>query len=805
MLTNYFKIALRTLRQQKGFSFINIVGLALGMSVCALIALYVMDEVNYDRFHANADRIYRVDGDILFRGTAFSLAVSPPPLVPTLKTELPEVEEAMRFRSSGAWNFSVDGKSFREEEVGYADPEFFKIFTAHVTLGNGIHALTQPYSLVLTQELAHKYFGNENPIGKSLKGDDNKMYTVGAVMERLPANSHIRFEVLIAMSSYADSKTASWGSNNYNSYFLLKKGMLPESVNAKFPGIVRKYFAPALERDLHIQFDNFLKEGNYCKYILFPLVDIHLHSGNKLGELSPNGSMQYVWVFSCVAAFVLLIACVNFMNLSTARAASRAKEVGIRKTLGSQRTQLVSQFMAESSLMVFSALVLAVCIVEAVLPMFNNLSGKTLERAALLTPQFFGVGAGLFVLVSMIAGSYPAFVLSAFQPVKVLKGDKSSGSRNKPLRSILVVVQFTASVALVIGTLVIFNQLRFIQSKNLGFNREQVLVVHDPNSISDGSAQRFKQEVKRLTEVKSVSVSNYLPTGGWRNNSILWVGKDNLSASIQQWGVDADYLPTLGMEIVQGRNFKAENLADSTTVILNETAALKFFGKEEPLGKIVQTGLNDSTRRSYTVVGVVKDFHFESLRETIQPLAIFFDKTVGASIIRFDASNASTIVASVESTWKRLNPGKPFEYRFMDESFKRIYRAEERIGAILGVFTVLAIVIACLGLFGLAAFTAEQRTKEIGIRKVLGASVSNIIGLLTKDFLLLVGIAIVVAVPLAWYGMSAWLQDFAYRIELSWWMFALSGVCAVVIAFVTVAGQALRVARSNPVQSLKYE
>lgn len=805
MLTNYFKIALRTLRQQKGFSFINIVGLALGMSVCALIALYVLDEVNYDRFHANADRVYRVDGDVRFQGTAFSLAVAPPPLAPTLKLEVPEVEEAVRFRSTGAWNFSIDGKSFREEDVTYADPEFFKVFTASVTLGNGINALAQPYSLALAEEVAQKYFGNTNPIGKSLKGDNNKMYTVGAVMKRLPANSHIRYNVLISMSSYADSKTDNWGGNNYNTYVLLKHGARPESVNAKFPGIMRKYFAPVMERDLHVQYDDFLKGGNYFNHSLFPLTNIHLYSGNKVGELSPNGSVQYVWIFSCVAAFVLLIACVNFMNLSTARAANRAKEVGIRKTLGSLRAQLVSQFMAESSLMVFSALVLAVCIVEAVLPMFNNLSGKTLERTALLTPQFFGVGVGLFVLVSVAAGSYPAFVLSAFQPVKVLKGDKSSGSRNKPLRSVLVVVQFTASVALVIGTLVIFNQLRFIQSKNLGFNREQVLVVHDPNSLPDGSAQRFKQEVQGISGVRNVSVSNYLPTGGWRNNSILWVGKDNLSVSIQQWGVDADYVPTLGIEIMKGRNFKAENLADSTTVILNETAALKFFGKEDPLGKIVQNGLNDSTRRSYTVIGVAKDFHFESLRETIQPLAIFFDKTVGTSIIRFDASNTSTIVASVESVWKRLNPGKPFEYRFMDDSFKRIYRAEERIGAILGVFTVLAIVIACLGLFGLAAFTAEQRTKEIGIRKVLGASVGNIIGLLTRDFLLLVGIAIVVAVPLAWYGMCAWLRDFAYRIELSWWMFALSGVCAVAIAFVTVAGQALRVARSNPVQSLKYE
>jgi len=804
MLTNYIKIALRALRRQKGYSVINIVGLALGISVCALIALWVADELSFDRFHANADRIYRVDADVKFQGQAFSLAAAPPPLVPTLKTEFPEIEDATRFRADGTWNFTVDNKTFREERVGFSDPAVFNVFSVPVVLGNGAKALSQPNTMVLTEEVAKKYFGSENPIGKSLKTGNNKVYTVGAVIKRFPSNSHIRFNVLISMVSYEDSKSNKWGGNNYSSYVLLKRGIQPEAVTKKFPDVVRTYFAPMLESEMHLSYDKFLKAGDYFQFYLFPLTSIHLHSGNKLGEISPNGSMQYVWVFSGVAAFVLLIACVNFMNLSTARATNRAKEVGIRKTLGGKRGQLVAQFLAESSLMVTCALALAFCIVEAVLPAFNDLAGKELFRTTLLTPQFIGVISVLFIVVSLLAGAYPAFVLSAFQPVKVLKGDKSSGSKNKTLRSTLVVVQFTASVALVIGTLVIFNQLQFIQTKNLGFNREQVLLVDDPVTLPDGSALRFRQEVLRITGVKNATVGNYLPTGGWRNNSIVFTGKDNVSGSVQQWRVDADYVPTLGMEILQGRNFSTAFASDSLGVIINQTAAKKFFGADNPLGKTIQTP-NEDKKETYTVIGVVKDFHFESLRETIQPLVMFYGTNFGGTVIRFNAAETASVLAQVESTWKRLSPQKPFEYKFMDDSFRAIYKSEQRIGAILGAFTALAIAIACLGLFGLAAFTAEQRTKEIGIRKVLGASVASIIGLLSKDFLKLVGIAIVVAVPLAWYGMSAWLQDFAYRVELSWWMFALAASASVVIAFLTVAGQSWRAAQSNPVQSLRSE
>jgi putative ABC transport system permease protein len=805
MYQNYLKIALRSLARQKGYSAINIVGLALGISVCALIALYVADELSYDRTYPNAERIYRVDADMRFQGRAFSLAVAPPPMAPVLKAEFPEIEDATRFRGGGVWNFSTDNSTFREERVAFSDPAFFNVFSAEIVQGNGVESLTQPFSMVITEELAHKYFGNENPIGKRLKGGDDKFYTVGAVMKRLPAASHLRFNVLISMSSEEQSKSSEWEGYSYNSYILLKTGAKPESVNAKFPGLIRKYIAPGIEREMQITYDKFLSDGNYFNCFAFPLTKIHLQSGSKSGEISPNGSMQYVLIFAGVAAFVLLIACVNFMNLSTARAANRAKEVGIRKTLGSQRGQLVAQFMAESSLMVLCAVFLALCIVEAVLPAFNSLASKELSRVALLQPQFVGMMAILFVVVSLLAGAYPAFVLSGFQPVKVLKGDKSSGSKNKNLRSTLVVVQFTASVALVIGTLVIFTQLQFIQSKNLGYNREQVLLVNDASTLADGSAQRFRQEVARLSGVKSATVSNFLPTSGDRNSDTFFTGNTKtLTNGVQLWRVDAEYLPTLGMELSKGRNFDIAFPSDSSSAIINEVAAAKFFGTENPLGKTLQTA-NDNRKGTYTIVGIVKDFHFETLHEAIQPLVMFYGTKFGGTAIRFNAAETASVLSQVESTWKRLRPNAPFEYKFMDDSFREIYKSEQRIGAILGVFTALAIAIACLGLFGLAAFTAEQRTKEIGIRKVLGASVASIIALLSKDFLKLVGIAIVLATPLAYWGMGAWLQDFAYRVELSWWVFASAGAASVVIAFMTVAGQAWRAAQANPVKSLRSE
>ncbi|TAE28578.1 MAG: FtsX-like permease family protein [Candidatus Kapaibacterium sp.] len=810
MFTNYLKITFRSLLRHKGYSAINIIGLALGISVCALICLYVVDELSFDKHYANADRIYRVEGDIKFQGQEFSTAVACDPVGPVSKLELPEVEEYVRFRAVGAWNFRRNNQVFREENVGFADSSFFKVFSVPVLQGSAEAALRDVRNVVISESIAKKYFGVENPVGKQLTNDDGQTYTVGAVMQDLPHNTHLPFNILISMSSWSDSRSNAWLSNNYVTYLLLKKGASLRSMEATFASMVKKYVAPLAEKVFQTSYTELIKAGNRYQYSLVPLTSIHLSAGAKVGELSPNGSMQYVWVFSAVAACVLLIACVNFMNLATARAANRAKEVGIRKTLGGQRKNLVVQFLMESSLMVLCALVVAFCLIEIALPTFNTLAGKELSRKMLHSSFFLGLFGGLFLMVSLLAGMYPALVLSRYQPVRVLKGDTSSGSRNRGLRAALVVVQFTASVALVIGTLVIFRQLRFIQTKQLGFQREQVLIVKNPDSRFSQNIVSFKQEVMRLAGVQTATVTNFIPmgsVGSSRNSSPMYAGKGQQGQGkiIQVWSVDADYVPTFSMEMAQGRNFDAKNVSDSTNVIINESLALSLFGTKDVLGKQVTTQFFSSGLETFTVIGVVKDFHYESLRENINPLALFFGKTTGATSIRFEASAAASVLASVEKIWKRTNPNKPFEYQFADDAFDRIYRSEQRIGSIMSVFTSVAIVIACLGLFGLAAFTAEQRTKEIGIRKVLGASVASIIALLSKDFLKLVGIAIILATPLAYWGMGKWLQDFAYRVELTWWMFAAAGVMAVVIAFITVAGQAWRAAQANPVQSLRSE
>jgi putative ABC transport system permease protein len=806
MLSNYLKIALRSLLRQKGFSAINIIGLALGISVCALITLYVLDELSFDTFFANADRIYRIEGDVKFQGQQYNIAVVPDPLGPQMKREIPEVGEYTRFRVNGAWNFRNGNAVFREANVAYADSTFFRVFSLKVLQGSGEEALRTEHGIVITESLAKKYFGNENPIGKQLVGDNDKTYTVGAVMENLPKNVHLPFSVLIAMRDIGDSRQNNWLGNNFQTYILLKPGTNPNIIDEKLKTMVKTYIVPAFAKEVKTTYEEFLKAGNHYKYPLMPLTKIHLYSGAKIGELSPNGNIQYVWVFSAVAVCVLLIACVNFMNLATARASNRAKEVGIRKTLGSQRLQLVWQFLMESGIMVAAALVLAFCCIEIFLPSFNALSGKELSRSMIHTPFFAALFGALFLVVSLLAGMYPALVLSGYQPVKVLKGDKSSGSRNNTLRSTLVVVQFTASVALIIGTLIIYQQLNFIQTKQLGYKREQIVMVQDPDTRITETTHRYKQEVMRLAGVKNATVTNYLPTGGDRNNNLTFIGNQQENGQVtQQWRVDADFIPTFSMQIIKGRNFEAANISDSMNVVINETFANRLFAGQDPIGKFITTSNMSNNLKTFTVIGVVKDFHFESLRNNINPLILFFGHTMGATSVQFDASQTSSVLASLESTWKKLYPNKPFEYQFADDAFANAYRAEQRTGSILAVFTSVAILVACLGLFGLAAYTAEQRTKEIGIRKVLGASATSIIGLLSKDFLKLVGIAIVLATPLAYWGMGAWLQDFAYKTELSWWIFALSGAGAVGIAFMTVAGQALRAAQANPVQSLRSE
>ena len=807
MLKSYLLIALRNLRKHKFYAFLNVAGLALGVTCCLLITLYVLDELSYDRFHAKADRIYRLNADVKFGGQEQRMAVTSDPMGFTLVKDYPQVEQAVRFRNQGGSLVQKGDQRFKEERVIFVDSTLFDVFTLPMIAGDPRKALAQPNSVVITETTARKYFGTANALGKVLRFDSRNDYQVTAVIRDLPANSHFRFDFFLSMQNLAESKQGNWVSHNFNTYVVLRKDADPRQLEARFPEVIRKYVGPVVKQLLNINsIDEFERTGNFIRYSLLPLTDIHLRSDRE-GELSANGNIQYVYIFSAIAGFILLIAGINFMNLATARSASRAKEVGVRKVLGSPQSSLIGQFLTESVLLSVIAFGLATGCAYGLLPYFNQLAVKEMTMPFLTDPWLIPallVGA---LLVGLLAGSYPAFFLSAFRPIRVLKGDVSRGSGSGRLRSGLVVFQFTASIILIVGTVVVYNQLDYIRNKKLGFNKEQVLIVEDAYAL--GNAESFKNEVLRLPGIVGGTVTGYLPIPSWRSDNPFFpegVIQPEKAVSMQYWGVDHDYVKTLGMEITQGRDFSRQLLTDSSAVILNEAAA-KLFGYREPVGKRVSTFRNINTKeiQTFTVIGVVKDFHFESLRQNIGALCLVLGRNNGSVAFRLKAEDAAPTLAAVEGQWKKMAAGQPFSYEFLDEEFDAMYRTEQRVGKIAVSFSGLAIVIACLGLFGLAAFTAEQRTKEIGIRKVLGATITSIVAMLSKDFLRLVLIANGLAWPLAWWAMNRWLQDFAYRVDIGGSVFAVAGAVALLIALLTVSFTAVKAALANPVKSLRNE
>ena len=808
MLRNYLKIAWRNLRKQQGLTFINIFGLAVGLACCLLITLYVLDELSYDRYNAKANRIYRIHTDIKFGGNDSRTAVSPDPVGPTLKQDYPQVEQFVRLHQRGTWLVKRAGStnSLREDNITFADSTLFDVLTLPLVAGDPKRALTSPNTVVISESAAKRHFGNRDPMGQTLTFDNDQNYKVTGVMRDMPTNSHFRSDFFPAMLSDG-YQWGQWLSTNHHAYIVLREGTDYRQFEENLDAVIEKYVGPQALQFIGITLAQFRQAGNRFRFSLMPLTDIHLHSKETI-QLAPNSDIQYVYIFSAVALFILLIAGINFMNLATARSASRAKEVGVRKVLGSERQQLMGQFMTESILMTALSMVLALLMVALFIPFFNTLAAKQLSLESLLSPYWLPVLIVLPIAVGLLAGSYPAFFLSSFKPISVLKGKINVSFKGAGLRSGLVVFQFMMSVVLIVGTIIVYRQITYIQSKNLGFKRDQVLTVNDVYAIGK-RAETFKQEVLRLPGVVSGSISGYLPTPSNRSdNSFFPEGKidQNNAVSMQAWGVDHDYVKTLGMSIVQGRDFSREFGADSSNIILNETAA-KLFGGATVIGKrILQfTNPQEKTSKTYTVIGVVKNFHFESLRRNIGALAMVLEPNSGAASFRLSSTDILALVSQVETKWKQVAPGQPFSYAFLEDSFDAMYRAEQRIGTIALTFAVLAILIACLGLFGLAAFMAEQRTKEIGVRKVLGASVFSIVGLLSKDFLKLVLIAIVIASPIAWWAMNQWLKDFAYKIDIEWWMFALAGLLAVGIALLTVSFQSIKAALMNPVTSLRSE
>lgn len=810
MFKNYFNIAVRSLLKHKFYSLLNILGLSIGLSCFMLISLFIKHELTYDTFHEDADQIHRINFRATLNGEDHISSQVGAPMAAAMKKDFPEVEDAIRLNETGNWFVKRKGEtsSFKEEEVMMADSNFFDFFSVSLVYGDQKNVLNRPNTLVLDQTTSKKIFGDINPVGEVLVLDDRFDYEVTGVYEDLPDNSHFHHNILLSISSFDWANNNNWLSTNFNTYIKLRAGSTAEELEAKFPQMINTYIAPLVEQFLNMNMEEFANSGNAIGFSLFPLKDIHLYS-QKPDELEAGGDIKYIYIFSAVALFILILACINFMNLSTARSANRAKEVGIRKVMGVYRSQLIAQFLAEAILITIISSVIAYAITFATLPAFNSLASKELNYFQLIEGGYLLFIASIILIVGLLAGSYPAFYLSMFKPVQVLKGVISSGIKSGPIRSTLVVFQFSISIIMIIGTSVVFDQLSFIQEKKLGYEKDQVLIVNDTWILRD-KVTTFKAEASRNANILEATVSSFTPTGG-DGNSDLYFKNPSAAADeslvVNEANVDHNFINTLGIEMAKGRFFSKDFLSDSSTVVLNETA-VKKFGFENPIGANLYTyeGDNDQpVATPYKIIGVVKDFHFQSLKTDITPLVFHLNDSRGFALFKIQMDNAQETISFLDNTWQKFVQGQPFEYEFMNERFNDIYDQEQKIGQIFTVFAGLAIVIACLGLFGLAAFTAEQKTKEIGIRKTLGASISSIVILLSKNFIKLVGVSFLIAAPVAYFGMNYWLEDFAYRTSIKPLTFLISGIIAVGIAWLTISFQSWRAARNNPVTSLRSE
>ncbi len=785
MLKNYLKIISRNIRKHKGYSFINITGLAIGMACCLLISIWVLDELSYDKFHEKAQRLYRVEEDQYYSGRVFHVSVTPHPLGPALVDEIPEIVDATRYVWSGGLLFRYGEKAFFEYNIRAVDPSFLQMFSFPLLKGDKNKALDSPYALVIDEDIAEKYFGKEDPLGKVITVNNAHEFTVAGVVKKVPHNSILRFDILVpyAFLEKMGRSNLEFGSNSIGTYVELSPNATMEQVNPKILGFIKAKVPDSV-----------------TELMLMPFTRIHLHS--YWGYEKDPGAIQYVYMFSIIALFVLLIACINFMNLSTARSANRAKEVGMRKVVGALKSHLIRQFYGESVVFAFIALVLAAGIVAAVLPAFSQFAEKELSwDVAGIGTIFIGVAAITF-FTGLIAGSYPALFLSAFQPVKVIRGTLRSGAASTWFRKILVVVQFSLSILLIIGTVVVYQQLTFMKAKRLGWDREHLVYIPlrgDVKQVYD----TLKVELVKDSHVLNATASSELPSYiGSNSSNFNWEGKDpDFKTLIGNNPVDFDFIETLKIEMKEGRSFSREYSSDVTSAfIINEEVA-KLMGKDSVVGESCMF-----FGREGTVIGVTKNWHYQPIRRKIEPLVLYINpERTNVMLIRIPAGNIPDSLASIANIWKRVVPNYPFEHYFLDENFDEMYRREESIGTLLKYFAALAIFIACLGLFGLASFTSEQRTKEVGIRKVLGATVSNITVLLCKEFFVLVFVSNVIAWPVAYLLMKNWLQGYAYRTGLSVLIFIAAMAIALMVAFLSVSFQAIRAAIANPIDSLRYE
>jgi ABC-type antimicrobial peptide transport system permease subunit len=792
MLKNYIKIALRNIIRHKSYSFINIAGLAIGMACCFLIILWVQDELSYDKFHKNADNIYRVAGEGQYSdGSVDKFAVTPEALAAALKKEYPEVIYSTKISRTRGGLFKYDDNSFYEKSVVYADEFFFRIFEFPFIKGDAKIALSNPYSIVITKDIANKYFGTDDPIGKTIIYNNTYNLSVTGIIENIPHNSHLKFDFFIPMKIYKDICTSSglifdeWNTYGYYTFLLLQKNIQFKTVNKKISRYLDKR-----------------SDDNTTTLFLQSLTKIHLYS-DLTADIGGRGDIKYVYIFSIIALFVLIIACVNFMNLATARSSMRAKEIGIRKVAGAHKSNLIKQFLGESIFISFIALIFAIVLVELLLPAFNNLSGKILTLSITNNIYIIFVLILITIVTGLFSGSYPAFFLSSFKLIATLKGSAVKTRRSFSLRKILILFQFAITIILLVGTIDVYKQLNYMRNKKLGYEKENIIYIPIRGDLKQ-KYESMKNDLLSKVDVLHVAITSQLPTGSTlsTSGSIDWEGRnpeDEVLMNVAS--VDHDYIDTFKLKIIMGRNFSKKFSTDSSAGFILNEAAIKAMGIESPIGK--QFSLWGTKG---AIIGVVKDYHFDSLHKEIEPLILAILPDLYSDIcIKIKSDNISNTIGELNSIWEKYVPEYPFEYHFLDESLDNLYRVEDRIGTVFKYFTVIAIIISCLGLFGLASFTTEQRTKEIGIRKVLGATIPNILFLITKDFTAWVLMANIVAWPVAYYAMHRWLQNFAYRTNIGISTFIFSATVALLIALLTVSYQSIKAALANPVESLRYE
>ncbi|WP_257666722.1 ABC transporter permease [Parapedobacter tibetensis] len=793
MLKNYLKIAWRDMKKNKVFSFINIMGLTVGMTACFLIFLYIKFELGYDKFHSNADRIYRIVCDIKTPTEVLNAGGPSWAVPPNVKDEFPEVEAFVRVNNTSFIAKKGDVQ-FQEDNCAFVDSAFFQVFDFSLVKGDKQTALKEPFSIVLTETSAKKYFGNTDPIGQTLLIDEEELTaTVTGVMADMPENTRLKADMLVSMSTLTQKLNPKldeqWGNYGAQAYLLLNPGSDAGALQKKFPDFLEKRNGSEMKQS-----------QMYATLFLEPLKDVYLYS-TRNG--SNTGNINNVYIFSMVAVFILLIASFNFINLTTARSTERAKEVGIRKVVGAAKSQLTKQFIGDSLLLCLIAFLFTVGLSVLMLPLFNQLAGKPVSTGVFSNVGYIGILLVAAICIGLLAGIYPALVLSAFKPVTVLKGRFATGTKGIFLRKGLVIAQFTISVALIFGTIIVYNQMQYMRNQDLGFSKDQMLVVDTKGSPSK---EAFRQALTGIPAVKSSALSGSVPGGGnpGAYSEIENITGDLQIANLDLYFVDFDYIDQYQIKMLAGRGFSRDFGTDSTQAMVMNEAAVKLFGyssPEEAIGKrFKQWG------REGTIIGVMKDFHFRGLQGKIEPLTMRIEpEALNLVSIHVSTANMPATIAAIEKEWKATVGNQPFNYFFLDEYFNRQYRSEEQFGRLFLNFAILAIFISCLGLFGLASYSTAQRVKEIGIRKVLGASVPNIVRMLSSDFMKLVLIAIGIALPFAWWVMHRWLADFAYQTDISWWMFAVAGLTAVVIALATVSWQAIKAAVTNPVDSLRDE